>query len=135
MGANGGKSSVIDLLADHTPHLLFQAWAGGEGTPPVPERSVAVRDRREPYMGDVVEQRHWRVEQAIAESLLEVRQGQKLLAQLRAVAQKEMPHTADFVGGLVAFDRALANGRMPAVVAVEVAQDRPDAIGWMRITT
>src|SRR6516162_9148610 len=107
MGANGGKSSVIDLLADHPPHLLFHARAGGEGTPPVPERSVAVRDRREPYMGDVVEQRHWRIEQAIAESLLEVRQGQKLLAQLRAVAQKEMPHTADLVGGLVAFDRAL----------------------------
>jgi hypothetical protein len=30
MGANGGKSRVIDLLADHPPHFLFQARPGGE---------------------------------------------------------------------------------------------------------
>jgi hypothetical protein len=30
MGANGGKSGVIDLFTDHLPHFLFQTRPGGE---------------------------------------------------------------------------------------------------------
>src|SRR6516225_5760814 len=80
-------------------------------------------------MGDVVEQRYRRVEQAIAESLLEIRQRQQLFPQLRAVAEEEVSHAADLVGGLIALDGALGDRRMPAVVTVEIAQESPHAIG------
>ena len=69
LGTNGGEARVVDVLADHPRHLLFLALARGKRTPPFPERAVAVGDRREPHMGDVVEQRNRRIQQAIAEKL------------------------------------------------------------------
>ena len=52
---------------------------------------------------------------------------QKLLAQTAAVAESEVPHRPDRVDRLAALDLARSDGRVPAVVAVEVAQDRQTA--------
>ena len=49
-------------------------------------------------MRDVIEHRDRRIEQAIAEGLLEIRQRQQLLAQFRAVGELEAAHAADAVG-------------------------------------
>src|SRR3954453_21622357 len=77
-------------------------------------------------MGDVVEHRHRRVEQAIAEGLFEIRQRQQLLAQFGAVLELEPPDTTDAVRGLGALDGAGGDRGMPAVMAVEIAQHVPD---------
>src|SRR6185312_10849376 len=54
---------------------------------------------------------------------------QQLLAQFRAVLQLETAYTADLVGRLRAFDRRSRDRRVPAVMAIEVAQHVPDRVG------
>src|SRR5208282_6282260 len=105
MGANGGESRVIDILADEARHFSLLAFPRRERTPPLPERPVAIGDRREAHMGSIIEQRNRRLEQAIGKALLEVGECQQTLAKLRAVAQEEVPHTTQFVGALAALDR------------------------------
>ena len=80
-------------------------------------------------MGDIIEHRNRRIEQAIAESLFKIGERQQLLAQFGAVLELEPPHAADAIGGLRAFDRAGRDRGMPAVVAVEIAQHIPDRAG------
>ena len=128
MPADRVEARLIDLLADHLGHLRFLARPRGEARLPAPEGAVAVGHRHQPHMRHVVEQRDRRIEQAIAEGLLEVGQREQLLAQLRAVLEAEAPHAADLVGRRAALDRARRDRRMPAVVAVEVAQHRPHPV-------
>src|SRR5262249_34904793 len=70
-----------------------------------------------------------RIEQAIAEALLEIGERKQLLAQLGAVLQLETPDAADLVGRLRALDCRGRDRRMPAVVTVEIAQHVPDHSG------
>src|SRR5260221_2022879 len=95
----------------------------------MPESAGAVGDRQQPDMGDIVEHRYRRIEQAITKTLFEIGKRQQLLAQFRPVLQLEPAHAADTVGGLGALDRAGGDRRMPAVVAVEIAQHIPDRAG------
>ena len=129
MPADRLEAGLIDLLADHFGDLCRVGGPRREARLPMPERPVAVRHRQQPHMGDVIEHRNRRIEQAIAEGLFEIGQRQQLLAQLRAVFQLEAPHAADAVGGLRALDRAGGDRRMPAVMAVEIAQHIPDRAG------
>jgi hypothetical protein len=76
-------------------------------------------------MGDVVEQRHRRIEQAVTEGLLEVGECEQLLAQLRSILQGEPPDAADPVLRLAPLDGAGLDGRMPALVPVEVPDHVP----------
>ena len=76
-------------------------------------------------MRNVVEERHRRIEQTIAECEVDVGESQQLLAQLRAVGEVEPAHATDPVRGLAPFDLAVGDGWMPAVMAIEVAQQLP----------
>ncbi len=132
MGAHRGEPRLVDVLTHHARHLRLFAFAGGERAAPIPKGPVAVGDRQQAYMGNVVEKRNRGVDQTIAERLLEIGQGQQAFAQFRAIAQEEMPYAADFVGTLVAFDRTLADCGMPTIVAIEIAQKRPNPVGRVR---
>ena len=77
---------------------------------------------------DVALQRHGRLDDAVGALVLGVRQRQQLLADAVAVLQREAAHAADLVAALVAFDAARVDDVVPLVVAVEVAQHRPDAL-------
>ena len=123
-GTNRGKARFINVLANHPRHLLLLALARRERAAPFPERAVAVGDRRQSHMGNVVEQRNRRVHQAIAESLFKIRQSQQALAQLGTVAQEETARAAQLVRTLPALDRALGDGGMPAVMPVEIGVAR-----------
>ena len=126
MPADGLESGLIDLLADHCRELAALGRPRRETRFPMPERAVAVGDGQQANMRDIVEHRDRRIEQAIAEGLFEIGQRQQLLAQFGAVLELEASDAADLVGGLRALDRAGRDRRMPAVVAVEVAQHVPD---------
>jgi len=41
-----------------------------------------------------------------------------------------MAHAADAIGALTALDGAGRNRGMPAIVAVEITQHRPDLVSW-----
>ena len=76
-------------------------------------------------MGDVVEQRDRRVEEAVGELHVRVREGEELFAQLRPVRQMEAAHTGHAVGRRAALHRAVRHSGVPAVVPVKVAHDLP----------
>src|ERR1700722_12605622 len=80
-------------------------------------------------MRHIVKKRNRRIQEAIGEALLEIREHQQTFSQLRSVAQEETPHTAELVRALAALDRAFGDGGMPAIMAVEIAQEQPDAVG------
>src|ERR1700752_2109853 len=128
MPADRLKPRLVDLLAHHLGHRGVLARPRGKARLPAPEGAIAIRHRHQAHMRYVVEQRDRCVEQAIAEGLLKVRQREQLLAQLRAVFEAEAGHTADLVRGLPTLDRTGRDRRMPAVVAVEVAQHRPHPV-------
>ena len=48
---------------------------------------------------------------------------------IKGILEREAADTADLVARLGAFDRAGRNRRMPAVVAIEIAQHVPDRAG------
>src|SRR5882757_479519 len=127
--ADGVETRLVDLFADHRDQPGFLAGAGREAAFPMPEGAVAIGDRQQPDMGDVIEQRNRRVQQAIAETLFEVGQRQQLLAQLAAVGELEAADAADLVGRITTLDGAGGDGGVPAVVAVEIAQYAPDPVG------
>src|SRR5665213_38976 len=118
MLADRSEAGLVDLLANHLDQPLFFAGASRKTAFPMPEGTVAVGDRQQADMGDIVEQRDWRIQEAIAETLFEIGERQQLLAQFAAVSQLEPTHAADLVGRLAALDGAGGNGRVPAVVAV-----------------
>src|SRR5262245_15714210 len=128
VASNRIEARLVDLDAHHRDHLRSLAGASGEARFPAPERAVPVGHGQQPHVRHVVEQRNRRIEQAVAEGLLEVRQGQQLLAQLRAVLQAKAAHATDLVGRRAALDRAGGDRRVPALVAVEVAQHRPHPV-------
>ena len=123
--SHGAEAAFVDIFADHARELRFASCRRVEAGFPVPEGHVAVGHRRKADMGDVVEQRHRRVEQAVAECHVDVGQGEQLLAQLRSVGEVEPPYAADLVRRKSSLDMAVGHRRVPPVVAVEVAQHRP----------
>src|ERR1700729_1225366 len=127
--AYGVEARLKDPVADHVGHGLLVPGTGGEPRLPMPERAVAVGNRQEPDVGDIVEQGDRGIEQAIAEALLEVREREQLLAQLRSVGKLNPAHATDAIRALAALDGAGSQGGVPAIEAVEVAQNRPDLIG------
>src|SRR5262245_59526105 len=122
------EARLVDLLADHRRPLGLAPRRRGEPALPVPERAVAVGDGQQADVRHVVEERDRRVEQAVAEGGLQVGERKQLLAQLRAVLQLEAAHAADEVRRQMALDGAGLDRGMPAVVTVEIAQDRPHAL-------
>ena len=61
--------------------------------------------------------------------MIAVGQREELLAQARATLGKaEIAHAADLVGAVPLLDAARHNSRMPALMAVEVAQHRPELL-------
>ena len=79
-------------------------------------------------MGHVVEQRYRRIQQAVGERQLEVGERQQLFAQVFSPGQAEVPDAADAVRGSAALDVTFGDGRMPAVVTVEIAYDLPHGL-------
>src|SRR5439155_24723341 len=71
---------------------------------------------------------HGRVDDAVGALVLAVGERDQLLADAVAVSEREAAHAADLVAALLALDPALGDDVVPAVVAVEVAQHRPDAL-------
>src|SRR5262245_18350134 len=126
--ANCLKARLVDLLTHHRDHLDLAAGRRGETAFPVPEGTVAVSDGQQAHVRHVVEERDRRVEQAVSERHLQVGQCEHLLAQLRTVIELKAAHAADQVVRQMALDRARLHRRVPAVVAVEVAQNGPYAV-------
>ena len=91
------ETRLVDIFRDHVGDAVLVLRPRREAGFPVPEGAVAVGHRQQADVGHVVEHRDRRIEQAIAEGLLQIRQRQQLLAQLRAVLQLEAPDTADLV--------------------------------------
>src|SRR5580658_3307635 len=102
MLADGLEPRLIDILADHFGQALLFARRGCEARFPMPEGPVAVGDWKKSHMRDIVEKGDRRIEQAIAETLLEIGQREQLLAQLRAIGKPEAAHAADAVRALSA---------------------------------
>ena len=122
------EAGLVDVLRHHLAQLALLARRRGEGRLPVPEGAVAVGHRLQRHGGDVALQRHRRLDDAVGALVFAVGERQQLLADPVAVLQGEAAHAADLVAALVALDPALGDDVVPAVVAVEVAQHRPDAI-------
>src|SRR6185437_13546326 len=121
------------ILPDRSPRRPFRSGVSRPGPCrearfPLPECAVAISHRQQPDMSGVVEERDRRIDQAIAEALIEVGERQQLLAQLRAVGELETADAADAIRALSALDDAGRDRGVPAVVAIEIAQHRPDPI-------
>ena len=127
-GAQALEAALVDALADEVGEFLLAAARRVEGRLPVPEGAIAVGDALELDGGDVALHRQRGVEDAVGRDVVVVREREKLLADVVAVLQREVAHAADLVGGLVVLDGRLGHDRMPGGMAVEVAQDRPDAL-------
>ena len=123
---HGREPGLIYALGDKADQFIAaMGWWVEAGTP-FPEGGVAVGDRLQPDRGHIAHQRQRRLQQAVVQPALLVRQCQQLLAQFSAVGQPEAAHGTYRIDGIPALDLAEGDGRMPAVVAVEVPQDRPD---------
>ena len=94
----------------------------------MPEGPVPVGDALQRHRSDVAPQRHRGVEDAIGRDEILIRERQQLLADLGAVAELEVAHAAHVVRRFAVLDVRFGDGGMPGVVAVEVPQDRPDAL-------
>ena len=127
-GAQALEAALVDALADEVGEFLLAAARRVEGRLPVPEGAIAVGHALELDGGDVALHRQRGVEDAVGRDVVVVREREKLLADVVAVLQREVAHAADLVGRLVVLDGRFGHDRMPGGMAVEVAQDRPDAL-------
>src|SRR5262245_991502 len=128
MPADRFEAGHIDVFAHHPRHRLGLASARREPALPAPERAIAIGDRHQAYMRHIIEERNRRIQQAIGKRLFQVRERQQLLAQYRAVLENKPPHAADLVGLIMPLDHALVHRRMPAIVTVEIADQRPHPV-------
>ena len=127
MAAQVLEAGLIDAPRNHLAQLAFHAGRRRERRFPVPERAVAVGDRLQGHRRNVALQRHRRLDDAVGRSVVAVRERQQLFADAVAVLQREAADAADLRRRPVAFDAARGDDVVPALMAVEVAQDRPDA--------
>ena len=127
-GAQALEAALVDALADEVGEFLLAAARRVEGRLPVPEGAIAVGHALELDGGDVALHRQRGVEDAVGRDVVVVREREKLLADVVAVLQREVAHAADLVGRLVVLDGQFGHDRMPGGMAVEVAQDGPDAL-------
>ena len=123
-----GKAGLIDVLR-HQPHQFVLAMARRpEFRTPLPEGSLAVGDPLQTDRRDVAHQRQRRFEQAVGQREIRVGQRQQLLAQFAAIGEAEATDRSDRIDRRAALDRTGRDRRMPAIVAVEIAQDPPDVV-------
>ena len=60
--------------------------------------------------------------------MVPVGEREELLSQLTAVLQTELTNTADFVVAPAALDLTVGDGGMPALVAIEIAEQMPHSL-------
>ena len=119
------KTCFVDLGRNQRRKFPFLPRRGAESGRPAPEGPVAVGDRFQLDLGDIVVQRDIRADDGIAEAAVPVGQGEQALADVGAVLQVEVAHAADLVGALRLLEEAAPDNWVPAVVAIEIAQDFP----------
>ncbi|KWT78971.1 hypothetical protein APY03_5183 [Variovorax sp. WDL1] len=122
------ETRLVHALRHHLAQLALHAGRRGKARFPMPEGAVAVGHRLQRDGGHVALQRHRRLDDAVGALVLAVRQRQQLFADAVAVPKREAAHAAHLVAALAAFYTAGFHGLVPLVVAVEVAQHRPDAL-------
>src|SRR5688572_7433845 len=122
------ESSLKNALADVSCELALFLRRAVELGPPLGEGLVAIGDRRELERRDVVLHPHRAFEDRVAALVVVIREREEPLADHAAVAQAEVAHAADPVGGQVVLNARLGDERCPLGQAVEVAHLRPDAI-------
>lgn len=123
--AYGRETCLVDLGRDQIGELLLLAGRGVEAGAPVPEGAVAVGHRLQIDLGHVVVERDVGIDDGVAEPAIPVRERQQPFADIAPVTQVEIAHAADLVGAHRVFQHAAPHDRVPAVVAVEIAQDLP----------
>jgi len=126
--AHGREACLIDAFGDQPDQFVAAMRRRMELGAPFPEGRVAVGHRLQPHGGDIAHQRQRRLEQAIAQPSVPVGQRKQLFTQFAAVGQPETAYRPDRIDRLATLDLAEGNCRVPAVMAVEVAQDRPDLV-------
>src|SRR5687767_4994763 len=124
-GVEGGLEHALPDLPGERAFALGSAVELG---PPLGKGAVAVGDRGELEGGDVVLHAHRALEDRVAALVVEVREREELLADHAAVAQAEVAHAADLVGGKPLLDARLGDERRPLRQAVEVAHVAPDLV-------
>ena len=123
--ADGGETRLVHLGRDQLGELTLLAGRGVEAGAPVPEGPVAVGHRLQIDFGHIVVERDIGIDDGVAETAIPVRQRKQSLANIAAVPEIEIAHAADLVGAHRILQHAAPNDGVPAVVAVEVAQDLP----------
>ena len=124
------EAGFVDASGHHLAQLGFHAGRCGEARFPVPEGALAVGHRLERHRGHVALQRDRGFDDAVGALVVAVVQRQQLFADAVAVLQVEVAHAAHLVAAFVALDAALVDNVVPLIMAVEVADHRPDALDW-----
>src|SRR5262249_55300244 len=115
------EAAFVDIGADHLGQLALASRRRVERRLPVPERALAVGHPFELNRGNVPAKRHRRVEDAVRGDVIAVREGEKLLSDAIAVAQRESANAAGLIAALAALDLGLGDDGVPRAVTVEVA--------------
>ena len=95
---------------------------------PFDEGPFSVRHRRQTQRRDIVLDAHRRFKDRVGAEHIVVGEAKELLADSVAIAQTEVAHAADLVGGLPALDAAFGDRRVPVRHAIEVAYASPDPV-------
>src|SRR5829696_8662011 len=122
------KAALKYAGPDIADEIVFALRRTVELGGPFHERLVPVGHRRQAQRCDVVLHPHRRLQDGVGAEHVVVGQPEQLFADAIAVAQAEIAHAADLVGGLAALDAAFRNRRVPVRQAVEVAHAGPDPV-------
>src|SRR5690606_12279017 len=94
----GVEAALEDTVADQVGQLAGALRRAVELGRPLGEGAVAVGHRRQLDPRDVVLDAHRRLQDRIAEVVVEVGEAEQLLADVAAVLEVEVAHAADAVG-------------------------------------
>jgi hypothetical protein len=122
------EAGLVDIARHHLAQLALAAGRRGEARLPMPEGAVPIGHRLQAHGGHVALQRHGGIDDAVGALELPVVERQQLLADAVAALEREAAHAAHLVALLTGLDVARVHHRMPLVVAVEVADHRPDTL-------
>ncbi len=124
----GVETGFVDPFRHHADEAVRGVGRRAEAGLPDEEGAVVLSHRPEPHRRDVVDERDRRLEQAVGQLAVTVREGDELLAECRPVLEAEGADGPHCVCRLAGLDLACRDRGVPRPVAVEVAEQAPHRV-------